>query len=184
MALKDILEAIVAEADKQIEDARATHQKELSQIREESERRISGKKQDIAKQKEQRRTQLTAKAQAHSQSRKRNAILKKKKELLDKVYQKAAEKLSALPDGEVEALLRACVKTIKVKGEIHPSEKHHQILKKICPSDQFKMAGEIRTSGGVKFVSEKQEEDFTFEHLIEHVLRPQTEIETSKSLFS
>jgi len=184
MALQDILAAITAEADLQIEEARAAHHKELSGLREESERRIAGKKQEIAKQKERKKTQLTAKANAHAQVQKRNVILKKKKELLDQTYAKVIERLSELPDKDVEPLLRACVQLIKIKGEIRPSEKHVNILKKLCPKDQFKIGATIKASGGFLFVSEKQEEDFTFEHLVEHVLRPDTELEISKTLFS
>jgi len=86
MALQDILAAISAQADQKITEARTLHQKHLTQVREVSERNLAKKKQDIALQKEQRKAQLKAKAENHAVMIKRNALLKKKQELLDQMY--------------------------------------------------------------------------------------------------
>ncbi len=184
MALQDILAAITAEADKCIADARKEHQRSVTQMREESERNLSTKKQEIAVSKKQKMDQLSAKAHTHAQAQKRNAVLTKKKEVLDVVFIKAAKELSALSDKEIEPLLRACIKGIKAKGIIHPSAKHAELLKKICPSEQFRIEKPTNANGGFLFVSEKEEQDFTFEHLMEHVIRPSQELTTSQSLFS
>ena len=184
MALQDILAAITAQADKKIEQARAALQKESGTLRQESEQRIAKRKQEIAVQKQQKLDQMKAKAQTHAAAVKRNAILSKKKELLDRLYGKVAADLAELSEKELEPLLRKCVKGIKAKGEIHPAKKHAALLKKICPSEQFRMKDPTDAKGGFLFVSEKEEQDFTFEHLVEEVLRPKTEIETSHTLFS
>ncbi len=184
MALKDILAAITAQADKRIADARKEHQKALTHMREESERSLASKKQEVATSKKQKMEQLKSKAENLSLSHKRNAVLAKKKELLDRTYQAAIDELASLDDKELESLLRACLKNIKAKGSIHPSKKHEKLLKKICPSEQFKMKEATDAKGGFLFVSEKEEQDFTFEHLIEHVLRPETELDTSTLLFT
>lgn len=184
MALADILAAIIAQTDQKITEARTEHQKSVTKMREESERKASGFKQQLQKQKEQKKQQLHAKAVAHGESKMRNATLEKKQELLDRMYEKVAKELGSLSDSEIEPLLRACVKQIKAKGVIHPAEKHANLLKKICPSEQFRIEGKAKASGGFLFVSEKQEEDYTFEHLVQETLRPQTELETAQALFS
>lgn len=183
MALQDILAAITANADKRIADARSEHQRSLTQLREESERRLAKKKQELAVTKQERMKQLTAKAHTHALAQKRNMVLSKKKELLDRVYADAVTKLAGVSEKDIEPLLRACVKKISSKGTIHPSAKHADLLKKICPSEQFRMEKPTHAKGGFLFVSEKEEQDFTFENLVEHVLRPKTELDVSHTLF-
>lgn len=184
MALQDILDAITAEADQQIAEARSVHQKALTEMREEGERKTAKRKQEIAVQKEARKEQMSAKAETHASMQKRNAILSKKQVLLDSAYDSVVEKLGTLDAGKVEPLLRACIKQITVNGEIRPAEKHAQLIKKLAPSEQFRMGDPVKSVGGFLFVSEKEEQDFTFEHLVQHVLRPATELETSQALFS
>ncbi|MDP6561349.1 MAG: hypothetical protein QF793_00310 [Candidatus Peribacteraceae bacterium] len=183
MALQDILAAITAEADKRIAQSRTQHQQSLTQMREESERSLAKKKQEVAISKQKKIDQLTAKAHTHAQAQKRNAVLSKKKELLDAAFAKAAAELAKIDDKEIEPLLRHCIKSIKAKGVIRPSAKHAKLLKKICPSEQFRIEKPTDAAGGFLFVSEKEEQDFTFEHLMEHVVRPAHELSISKTLF-
>ena len=184
MALQDILAAITADADRQIEEARINLQKELTALREESERRTAKRKQEIAVQKQQKIAQLTAKAQTHAISRKRNAILAKKKELLDTVYTKAIIEFCSISDDNAEKLLRACINTITEKGEIYPSKVHALLLKKICPSEQFSMKDPTDAKGGFLFVSKKEEQDFTFENIMQYMVRPRTELAIANDLFA
>jgi len=184
MALNDILAAIVAQADQQIEDARQRHKKHLSELREKNERAIAKKKQEIAVQKEQKKQQLQAKAETHVSMLKRNALLLKKQQLLNETYAMVVEKLSSLSSAEAESLLRACVKQIKAKGVLHPAKGQEDVLKKIAPSEQFTIGDSIKAKGGFLFVSEKEEQNFTYEHLVSHLLRPHTEVDTAHELFS
>ena len=184
MALQDILKAIVAEADQQIENERKVHQKKLTTAREQSEQRTAKRKQEIAVQKEKRKDQMRAKSQAHAQMIERNAELKKKQDLLDDLYGQVVKKLSDLPKPDVEEFLKKCIKSIKEKGEIRPSKAHAELLKKIAPSEKFKIGEHISSSGGFIFVSEKEEKDFTFEHLVSSYLRPKTEVEIANELFT
>lgn len=183
MALQDILAAITAQADKRITDARTEHQRALTQLREESERRLAKKKQELAVSKQERMKQLENKAHTHALTQKRNLVLSKKKDLLDRTYEEVVTTLCAMNDKDIEPLLRACIQQIKNKGVIYPSAKHADLLKKICPSEQFKMEKPTDAKGGFLFVSDKEEQDFTFEHLVEHVLRPHTELQVSQTIF-
>lgn len=183
MALQDILAAITGNADKRIADARSEHQRTLTQLREESERALAKKKQELAVTKQERMKQLEAKAHTHALAQKRNMVLGKKKELLDRVYEEAVSKLSKLDEKEIEELLRACIKSIKGKGEIRPSAAHEKLLKKICPSEQFKMGSTTNAKGGFLFVSDTEEQDFTFENIVGNVLRPQSELTISSMIF-
>lgn len=184
MALQDILHAISAEADKRISDMQAAHQRELTRMREESERNLARKKQEFSVQKLQKMEQLKNKTLTHASTQRRNAVLLKKRVILDAVYESLAKKMAAMSDEELEPLLRACIKSIHHKGTIHPSAKHEKLLKKICPAEQFDIKESTKASGGFLFVSAKEERDFTFDSLVAHSLRPQTELETSHMLFT
>jgi len=184
MALADILAAITAQADQKIKDARSIHQKNLTKIREQGERTISTKKQEIAVQKEQRKTQLKAKAENHAAMQIKNAGLTKKRELLDRTYDQVVEELSKLPDEELKALFTLCLKSIKAEGTIHPAESHVKLIKELADHDQFEMGSTVKAKGGFTFTSQKQEQDCTLEHLVAEVLRPASELEISQMLFS
>lgn len=184
MALQDILAAITAQADLLIEQSRTAHQKELTTMREHSEQQSAKRKQEVAVSKQCKLDMLTAKAHTHAEALKRNSSLQKKKELLDTLFEKVTAEMGKLSEKDVEPLLRACVKSIKGKGEIHPAAAHEKLLKKICPNEQFAIQKATNAKGGFLFVSKTREQDFTFEHLVEHVLRPKTELETSHTLFN
>ena len=183
MALQDILKAIIAEADQQIESERKVHQKHLSTLKEQSEQRTAKRKQEIAVQKESRKDQMRAKSEAHAQMIERNAELKKKQELLDDLFGKVVTELGKMSDNEVEEFLNKCVKSIHAHGEILPSKAHADLLKRIAPSEKFKIGEPISASGGFIFISNKEEQDFTFEHLVSSYLKPKMEVEIANEIF-
>ena len=184
MALQDILDAISAQADQQISTARKTHQKGLTEIREGSERRLATKKQEMNQEKEQRKVQLKAKTQAHAESVKRNALLSRKQDLLNELYEGVTKELANLPPKEMEALLTLCLEKISEKGEIAPAKSQESLIKKLAPSSQFKMGAPIDAAGGFVFSSTDLEYDFTFEHIVSEYLRPHTELDVSQELFT
>lgn len=184
MALDDILSAITAQADQKIKEARSVHQKNLTKIRELGERTVATKKQEIATQKEQRKAQLTAKTQNAAAMFTRNALLGKKRELLDRTYANVVEELSKLPHDQVEPLIRACLKSIRDEGTIHPAKEHEGLVKKCADASRFHLGEPVKAKGGFIFISKTKEQDCTFEHLVSEALRPMSELEISQLLFS
>ncbi|MBU0458248.1 hypothetical protein KJ652_00605 [Patescibacteria group bacterium] len=184
MALQDIITAIISQADQKIKDARSVHQKGLTKIREEGERTVAVRKQEIAAQKEQKKAQIKAKAENAGAMLVKNTVLTKKQELLNETYEAAVEELAKLPDGKIEPLMRACLKSITSEGTIHPAAKHVDLMKKLADSGKFELGSTIKAKGGFRFISKKQEQDCTLEHLTSEVLRPKSELEISQMLFS
>lgn len=184
MALQDILDAITNEADQKIISARSEHQKLLSQMRETAERVQATKRQELAMQKEKKKTQLKMKTEAHASALKRNVILRKKRELLDRLYEKAVDQIISLPDDKIEPVLSSCLKDISVKGTIQPAAKHANLLRKIAPAEQFTIGENTSAKGGFVFISDRQEQDCTIEYLVQEWLRPRTELSVSRKLFT
>jgi len=183
MALQDILQAISTHADEQIRTFRDGHKKRLRDMREESERRMSKAKQSMNVQKDQRKSELSAKAKTHAEGKLKSTLLQKKQELLDHTFADVLEGLCALDDAKVTTLLEHCLKRINISGTVHPAAKHEKLLKKIAPP-KLAVGKPIAASGGFLFVSKSQEHDFTFEYIVTHILRPKTELSVSQQLFS
>lgn len=183
MALQDILDTIGAEADQQIVSARSAHQKQLSQIREESEQALARSRQEIAAQKEHKIEQMRRKARGHADTLKRNSLLRAKREMLDDVFATVVQELGGLPDDKTETILRACLKQITDAGELRPAANHAALLQRLAPSEQFTMGAPIDAAGGFLFLSKKREQDFRFETLVHSSLRPKHELDVAHSLF-
>ncbi|MDP7247513.1 MAG: hypothetical protein QF741_02715 [Candidatus Peribacteraceae bacterium] len=184
MALQDILTAITQQADQKITDARSVHQKSLTKIREDGERTVAERKQEIARQKEVKKAQIKAKAENAADMHVKNSLLSKKRDLLDKTYDEVVDDLVKLPDDKLEPLMLACLKSITTEGTIQPADKHTALMKKLADSDKFKMGSTVKAKGGFRFISENREQDCTLEHLVAEVLRPATELEIANSLFT
>lgn len=183
MALQDILEAITAEADRKISEARAAHQKNLSDMRDSSAENVRQKRKEITEQKEQKLLQMRRKAETHAEMLKRNKVLSAKHDLLDKLFADVTKKISSLPEKEIEPLLRSLLKSIKVKGEIRPTKHHKDLLTKLAPSEQFEIGSTVEGEGGFVFVGSKEEADLRIDSLVESVLRPESELSAITSLF-
>lgn len=183
MALDDILSAITQETDKRITDAKDTHKKRLSSLREESERQLLRKKLEIDAQRKEKEKLMRAKAETYISLQQRNAILRKKQELLTRCYDEVKKELASLKPAGVEKLLKHFLQGIKSKGEIRPAKHHKELMEKIADEKHFTIGKPIDASGGFLFISNKEEFDFTFENLVDNYLRPKTEVQVSHSLF-
>lgn len=182
MAIQDILSAIIVDADHRINDAAADHRKRMKEMREESERALSQKRIQINEQREQKKRNLKEKAESHARMLRTKALLTKKQEYMDQLYADVLNSLSELPKEKVEAFLKQCLGSIHGKGVIRASKAHEALVKKHLP-DGCEMGPSIDAVGGFSFESDTEEHDFTFEFLVNGILRPQTEISTSKQLF-
>lgn len=182
MALQDILDSITGDADKRIAEATAEHKKRMKDMREESERSINRKRVQITEQRDQKKRQLKEKAESHARMVRTKALLAKKQEYMDTLYADVLDALTKLPKDKTEALLEKCLSTVKGKGTIVPSKHHEAALKKMLP-DGCEMGKAIDSAGGFRFVSDKEEHDFTYEFLVRGLLRPQTEVKMAHELF-
>lgn len=184
MALQDILTAIVQLSDERISKARSAHQRDVSEMREENERKIAKKKQEIAVSKEEKKKQMLTKAQTHASMIKRNAELAAKQRLLDELYDGVVDKLCSLPKDKTEALLKSCLSDLDDQGVIRPAKSHEDLLKALISGTDLTMGDPVDAKGGFVFMSEKEDRDFTFEHLVHTYLRPKTEVDSAHTLFA
>lgn len=184
MAFEDILSAITQETDRRIAEAKDTHKQRIASMREQSERRLAQRKQEIAAQRGEKEQLMRAKAETHVALQRRNEILHKKRELLDRCYDDVKAALAKQKPAVIEKLLTHFLHNIKDKGDILPAKAHKDVLAKIADGKKFTIGKPIDAIGGFVFVSDAQEFDYTFENLIDNDLRPRTEVDVSHALFA
>lgn len=184
MALDDILSAITQETDRRIAGAKTSSQERLVSMRQQGEQRLATKKQEINLQRQEKEKMMRAKADTHMSLARRNAILRKKQELLERCYNDVEKKLTALKPADLKKLLTACLSSIDGNGEIRPAAVHAKLLEEIVDAKRFKIGKPVDTSGGFIFVSDKSESDFTFKSLVHNRLRPETEVHVASTLFA
>ncbi|HVW66270.1 MAG TPA: hypothetical protein VHA78_00900 [Candidatus Peribacteraceae bacterium] len=183
MALKDILAAIKKEAELRIADASNAHEKRLAELHAAYKSRIAAKKDEIDAATAARKDRMKSRVETHVAVDRRNTVLAKKREMLDAVYDAVLEDLLKLPKAETEQLLGRCLAGITEKGVIHPAPAHAEILKKLA-ADRFDIGTPADIRGGFIFESSTKEESFSYDRLVQDVLRPATEVDTAQKLFA
>lgn len=182
MALQDILDAIVAEANRRIDEARSAHNRQQSDRKEQHRQAVSDLRQSLDQSKDEKMTQLKAKAESHAQNLVQNGTLREKQSILDDLYAETLSYLSSQSDNDLEPLVRGCLERITGEGTIRPAKKHVSLVEKLAKG---KTIGEpLDCMGGFVFESSKSDEDYTFETLVHQYLRPQTELHVSSQLFA
>lgn len=183
MALHDILSAIVSEADKQIAAHKTQHERTVTDAQTKANQELERLTADLEAQVAQKSDQMTRKAHQRAEQIRRNAVLQRKREMLDAMYTSILDRLSKESDATLEPLFASLLSKLS-GGEILPAKKHEALLKKLIGGHkQFTMGDSIDAKGGFRCVSKTREEDFRLETIVHEVLRPRTELSVSEHLF-
>ncbi len=182
MAIQDILDAIVREADEKISAESSRQRAHLKQLRQESERRLASVQMQISHQKENKINQLREKAESRGRLLQSQSILATKQDCMDRLYRMVMDALLKLPADQTEELLKKCLATTQGKGVVYAAKDHEAMMKKLLPKG-CEMGGTLNASGGFLFSSEKEEYNFSYEFLVESVLRPLTDVTSAHDLF-
>lgn len=183
MAIHDILTAITAEADRQIAGLRAQHERTVADAKAKAVAELERLTAELEAQKRQKCDQLLRKTKQRADQLKRNAVLRRKRAMLDAVYASVLSAAAKQADDAFEPLLRACLTKARA-GEIRPAARHEALLKKLVAGHtHFTMGEPIDAQGGFLCVSKTQEHDFRLETIVRDILRPRTELAVSDKLF-
>jgi vacuolar-type H+-ATPase subunit E/Vma4 len=162
MALADIIQAIKAQADREIAQIQQVTTRNKNTIRNTTDEELAAFEEDLRKKTEQQKVQLQKKAETQVQMERKKMLLREKRKALDYVYSAALKELQKLPAEQKKKIIDKLMKNVSGRdGKVQESK-----------------------DGGFVFVSAKTEEDFTFPHLIHTMLRPKTEIDVSAKLFA
>ncbi|OGJ59426.1 hypothetical protein A2881_05570 [Candidatus Peribacteria bacterium RIFCSPHIGHO2_01_FULL_55_13] len=184
MAIQDIITAITAHTDQEIAKAKQAHAQRLAQMRATAQQNLATRREQITEQVAEKKRQFTIKAECLVSAQRRNAVTTVRQRLLDETYDAALKHFAGLSDDAAEPLLQACLNSITIKGTLHPAAQHAKLLSRIASPEQFTVGAVIDARGGFRFISPTMEKDCTFETLVASVLRPATELEMTRMLFS
>lgn len=182
MALQDIITAITTQADHDIAALRAAHAHRVQEMRTKQKKSLESLRSTMLQEVENRKRQLLLKVKTHAAVERRNRIAAAKQAVINTAFGEALATLAALQNEKVEPLLRACLKRIKGKGALHVSKRHEALLRKIAPADRFTIDSVADVIGGFRFVGTASEADYTFEHLVNGLLRQKKELDVARLL--
>jgi vacuolar-type H+-ATPase subunit E/Vma4 len=162
MALSDIIQAIKTQADREIAVIQEASLREKNAIQKKNDEDIATAEKEAKKQTAEKKEQLMKKAETMVKMERKKMMLQEKRLALDTVYKNVLQELQQLPSEKKKELVERLMKHVHGrKGEVK----------------------EIK-EGGFLFVSDNAEENYSFPHLIQHTLRPRTEIAVSTKLFT
>ncbi len=184
MALQDLLDGIVADAEGRIQAANDAHKQRMSELRAATDRDSAKNLQSIAHQKEQKKVQMVQRSKSQAAMLRRHALLRKKQQMLDKVYDDVITALLALPEEKQQSFLKTCLDRIDTKGVVHPAKTHKGLIEKIATHGRMEIGSPVEARGGFIFRSASEVHDYTYEFIVGELLRSKTELDAVHSLFS
>jgi vacuolar-type H+-ATPase subunit E/Vma4 len=185
MALSDILQAIITEADRQIAELQSAHKRRMKELTASHEKEYFDTLKHIDRQKNDRMRQMRSRVEGHAHMVVRHAILRKKRELLDQCYARVCTAVAEMPRAQLEAFYDRCLDRVSGSGEIQPTKAAEEILRKlIAKRDGLTLGSVTPGSGGFRFIGATEDHDYTFEFLVHDLLRPAMELSTASKLFA
>ena len=186
MALEDIKQAIVKEGGFEAAQIEKSGKKELDELRKGWSEKLQERKkilqEGIKRQAEQKFRQERFVVIAESKAK----ILEKKLEILDRVYQKAGEKLSAMPGAAYVKLVKKYISGLPAEGGKLVTPEDRIILLKTAlgkSADKYSVqAGEVEGSGGFVYIGPRLDIDYSFGSMIAKA-REDSVVEVSNLLF-
>lgn len=187
MSLQDIINTIKKEAEVKIKEIEKEAQKKIKEIEKESSQKITEEKSrlmvKVKKEAQNRVTQAEYQALAQTKSQ----VLQKKQELINKVFDRALNRLGSLSDDQYLKLISGLIEKLPIadKGMIIPAQDKEVLTKKALAktTNKYSIGSKpLSCQGGFIFESDRFNIDNTFETLLEQ-LRAEIETEVSKILF-
>ncbi len=188
MALSDILQTINKETVAAIEEARKQGEEKKKELQAELDKELESKKSEYVKRIEYRANKKISQAAWEFTSRLQTAVLQRKKQLIDQVFEQAQTELTALSEKDHVELLAALFSSLPslekdatVLSASGSSKLIEQAMKQAnCSLERSNDT--VEAIGGFVVQTEDMNIDMTFESLIK-AYRSDHEAEVAAKLF-
>ena len=188
MALTDILQKILEEADDKVADIKAITEKEEKELKANYKKMTEDKISEIESNKTKKKEDVDRKMSTLAKMEKRNQLLSAKQENVNKKFEEALAGICNFEDSKIENLLVALIKKLpKVDGgEITPAKGKKAITEKALKEagSEYSVGEEGLFKGGFILKSEKMEVDYTFEGIVLKNLKSKIIPQVAEKLFS
>lgn len=187
MALEDIKKAIDNQAQTEIDEIEKQGNQKVAEVQAIWRKKVTDKKQSIIASAQRKTNQKIQQIEFKMQSQNQAEILNQKKQILDKVYKNALQKLTILDDGQyIELVANLIEKIPETEGSLISVKDKEALLKKATAKSKKKfdiLSETVGGHGGFIFHSNQVEIDQTFATLVENA-KEDTMLDVSKKLFS
>ena len=187
MALSDILQKILEEAKKEIEQTEKESAEKIKVLEKEYQKKEFEKEQEIKESMIKKKNEVDKKMETLVKMEERNEMLVMKQSVLDKVFEKALEKLVSLQDAEYKKVLICFLEKLSKEdeGTIIAAKDRKPITESALhdTGHTLKVREEGNFKGGFVYQSEKIEINSTFENVLKN-LKPEIEPEVAEMLFN
>lgn len=187
MALQDIIQKILNDAEKEAQELLESARTEANTIVSQAKENAKEASSQIIKNGDEKIDHIHKKIANLGRHQRKANILRVKRDVLATAFNKAKEKISALPPVEKEAIICAMIRSINSsEGIIHPTQGDEEIVEAGLKKSKkpFDIAESISGNGGFLLVTPTSEIDFRFDTLVDRELSKQMESEISALLFA
>jgi len=188
MSLAGIKAKILAEAEKEKESIIMAAKSEAKKLQKEAEEKSANLNQNFNKEIEKSKKDIHEQARIRGELQARNSILKKKQELIDKVFKKVLEDLSEKREEEKRKLLSRFLEEARndLGDEITilAVKKDYEVIRGLAGKHQkVKVSNKFaRGKGGFIAASQEIEQDYTLDNIVSEK-QEKLESEVAKILF-
>lgn len=185
MALHDLLQSIVHEADQQIAAAKEAHAARVQAMTADHTAALDRFRKSTQDRLQQKKRSLREKAESLGRISAGKVLLERKNAELDGLYDAVLEELKGLSKEQLKDFFSHCLKQIDdTEGTVHAAPQHEALIKELAGKTFSEGAPLKGATGGFTVSTPKREWNFTFEFLVQHMLRPATEIDAASRLFA
>ena len=186
MALQDILNKILADAESKAANIKAEAETRAQAIT--ADAKVEAEKQaEIIKTAGKQKAEVMQRKAASAVTRQdKHKTLQVKQQLINETYELAAEQLKKLSNAEKEHIFARMLAAINTtSGVILPASNDAALLKTVVQKSgkDFKLGNETEAIGGFIFIGDTLEMDFRFEEILRTEVKPKLEREITKILF-
>ena len=190
MALSDIIQKIIDEANKKSAFMKQVANDEIQKIQQEAQEKAEIRRREIADSTEIKCQSVLGKTRILAKMENDSLLLKEKRAVIDSVYAAAKKELSGMSSADYSKLLVSMLKNASEsmpKGNLIVSSGQKKQVEEAAEKAGAEYHVKEESSsfdGGFIVYDSKTEMNFSFDYLIDRVLRPATELEVVNILFN
>jgi len=175
MALQDILQKIIKEAEQQVAEMKKGFAGETAQVEAEFAKKAEQQASELEAKKQSTLEKLTHESATMARRKSKQLLVAAKHDIIAQALQQLLNHLNDLGDADYEALLKKLFAHVDLSaGTILTSDKRIAVTKKVAPSG-FEIKADAAIEGGFIIAGKGVEIDNTFQNIVLSEFRQQLE---------
>ncbi|MEX1026952.1 MAG: V-type ATP synthase subunit E family protein [Candidatus Paceibacterota bacterium] len=187
MALPDITQKILDEADRRVKEIQNDTAEEVAEIERETREKKDALKHDYDQALERDKDHLRRQARSHAEQAKKRAVETSKRQHIDRVFTEVTERLAKLPRDAYQALITSLLQELPsgTRGTLYaPATRIAETDKALATAGirDLSLEEDVSMTGGFRITGASADYDYSFERLVEDA-RDEHELTVAQTLF-